>query len=48
MHLSGIPVARLKDFKYKDVTVDLAVFLTQIIALDEVSSQILFKETAFY
>lgn len=48
MDLSWIPGAGVKDFKYRDVTVDLAVFLTQIFAVDEVSSQILFKETAFY
>lgn len=39
---------RVKDFKWKDVTTDLEVFWTQIPAPDEVSSQILFKETAFY
>lgn len=43
-----IPVARVKDFKCKDVTTDLEVFWTQIPAPDEVSSQVLFKETAFY
>lgn len=48
MHLSWIPVARVKDVKQKDAAIDLAVFLTQIFALDKLSSQILFKETAFY
>lgn len=38
----------MKDFKWKDVTMDLEVFWTQIPAPDEVSSQILFKATAFY